>query len=234
MFKKTVFWIALGSTAFILFIFAGLYGMVFSPSQNSTDGVQISQETIDILAQREADYQLLIDQANQQLATAQAIIDGQSAPAAVEEQGAQYQVSADLASQIAQSSVSSGAQPNGQPQLVDFEGNVAYEVPFDAGMIYVDANSAQVLFNGTVNLTPAKVTAEQAAQIAASYMGNNSIYLVDATTLSGINVFRVKFTNSDAVFVDEYGQIVLVRLASPAPSAQTASNEQSEHEHDDD
>jgi len=232
MFKKTVFWISLGSTVFILFALTSLYRSFANPTDDSSYDSQAAQATIDMLLQREAEYQALIDQANQQLASAQTFIDGQSDTNASVQVESQYAVSASLASQIAEDAV--GTSANGEPQLVDFEGNVAYEVPFDAGMIYVDANSAQILFNGTINLTPAKITAERAAQIAATYMGNDKIYLVESTTLGGVNVYRVKFANSDAVFVDQYGQIILVRLASPAPSSQTASFESHEHEEDDD
>jgi hypothetical protein len=36
-----------------------------------------------------------------------------------------------------------------QPELVRFEGSVAYEVGFTRGVVYVDANSGAVLYNGT-------------------------------------------------------------------------------------
>ena len=35
------------------------------------------------------------------------------------------------------------------PELVRFEGKVAYEVGFTRGVVYVDATSGAVLFNGT-------------------------------------------------------------------------------------
>ena len=36
-----------------------------------------------------------------------------------------------------------------EPELVLFEGKVAYEVGFTRGVVYVDANDGTVLFNGT-------------------------------------------------------------------------------------
>jgi hypothetical protein len=41
-----------------------------------------------------------------------------------------------------------GAQLMRQPDLVLFQGAVAYEVTLDQGLVYVDANSGQVLYNG--------------------------------------------------------------------------------------
>jgi hypothetical protein len=35
------------------------------------------------------------------------------------------------------------------PELVSFQGAVAYEVVLDRGTLYVHANSGQILYNGT-------------------------------------------------------------------------------------
>jgi hypothetical protein len=35
------------------------------------------------------------------------------------------------------------------PELVDYQGIVAYEVILNTGLIYVDANSGQVLYSNT-------------------------------------------------------------------------------------
>ncbi len=63
----------------------------------------------------------------------------------------------------AAAAIASGVAYNNQamvraPELVLFQGQVAYEVVFKFGSIYVDANSGQVLFNGTTN-RPGKQTA---------------------------------------------------------------------------
>lgn len=44
-----------------------------------------------------------------------------------------------------------GATAQRMPELVDFQGTVAYEVMLDAGPVYVDANSAAVLYDGAAN-----------------------------------------------------------------------------------
>ncbi len=233
MLKKPAFWISIASTIFILFTFSSLFGALNAQSSQAVDPAvaQSTAQLTEAYAQREAAYQALIDQANQQLAAAQAALNAQTNTS--NSAAGSVAFTAEQASAIAQNAAS-GAQPSGPADLVDFQGSVAYEVPFGAGNIYVDANSGQVLYNGTVSQSPATITADQAAQIAANYMGRSDIYAVDTTTLGGANVYRVKFVNSDAVFVDQYGQIVLVRLASPSPSAQTASRSDGEGEHGDD
>lgn len=48
--------------------------------------------------------------------------------------------------------IATGAVPNAvlvrAPELVDFQGTVAYEVGLSQGNVYVDANTGKVLFNG--------------------------------------------------------------------------------------
>jgi uncharacterized membrane protein YkoI len=57
-----------------------------------------------------------------------------------------YTISSDDAANIALSSVP-GASIAQQPRLVDFNGTVAYEVQLNAGYVYVDAQSGQVIHN---------------------------------------------------------------------------------------
>jgi uncharacterized membrane protein YkoI len=58
-----------------------------------------------------------------------------------------YPISPDMAATIALNAVP-GATLTRQPELVDFQGAVAYEVILDRGAVYVDATSGQVLYNG--------------------------------------------------------------------------------------
>ena len=131
-----------------------------------------------IIQERETQYRALIQQANDRL---QAAYEQQAAAQAAANQAAARAVtvntrSAGAAAQAAQSTapavavsadaaaaIASGVAYNNQamvraPELVLFQGQVAYEVVFKYGSIYVDANSGQVLFNGTTN-RPGKQTA---------------------------------------------------------------------------
>jgi Peptidase propeptide and YPEB domain len=57
-----------------------------------------------------------------------------------------YAISANDAANIALSSVP-GSTLVQQPRLVNFNGTVAYEIQLDAGYVYIDAQSGQVIYN---------------------------------------------------------------------------------------
>lgn len=59
------------------------------------------------------------------------------------------------------------------------------------------------------------ISPQQAAQIAAQYMGHNDLYSVESTTSNGVQVYKVTFSSGDIVMVDTSGQIVSVK---PGPS----------------
>ncbi|MGB8645408.1 MAG: PepSY domain-containing protein [Anaerolineae bacterium] len=66
--------------------------------------------------------------------------------------GAQATLSADAAAQIAMKAAP-GAQLTRTPELVNYNGTVAYEVLLDQGTVYVDAGSGKVLSNSVPQLT---------------------------------------------------------------------------------
>jgi uncharacterized membrane protein YkoI len=156
-----------------------------------------------------------------------------TAPVALEATTVVSQISPESAAQIASQAAASGAVLSGNPELVNFEGTVAYEVVFDLGKIYVDASTGAMLYNGTVSSAPVTIGPEQAAFVAANYMGRGDIYRVDLVSLGGQDVYQVQFANGDAVFVDMYGQILQVSLASTRSSASSGNGEGSEQESDD-
>ncbi len=61
--------------------------------------------------------------------------------------GVEAAVSPELAANIALFAAP-GATLNGTPELVLYQDVLAYEVPLDRGLVYVDANSGDVLANG--------------------------------------------------------------------------------------
>ena len=58
-------------------------------------------------------------------------------------------ITSDKAALVALSDVP-GATLQKTPELVDFEGTVAYEVLLDSATLYIDANSGEVLYNSMV------------------------------------------------------------------------------------
>ena len=64
-----------------------------------------------------------------------------------------YAVSAERAAQVALAAAP-GRRLAGSPDLVRYQGSVAYEIPLDRGTVYVDANTGQVLYNGARAVVP--------------------------------------------------------------------------------
>ncbi len=236
--QNTALLLSLGVTVFILLIVAGVLNpqIVLGKSTNqaaAVDQAAIDQQVQQALAEREAAYNQLLTEANQRLEQAnqqiqtmsQQVQQMQASPAAPSQSAqpvsSQY-ISVDAAQQAAQA-VAGSASLTKAPELVSFEGKVAYEVAFDKGNVYVDATSGQVLMNETATQQPQEITKDQAVQIAEQYLGKTSIYLADTVTLSGHQVYRVIFNSGDFVYLDKTGQITYVQLYNPNANASQAS-----------
>lgn len=239
MIQKPALLISIGLTAFIVFMLSGLLtafaagnNPAGSQSADASAAIQVSPDVAQLIADREAAYIELINQANQRLFQA----EGGSMTTNVSDplNPLSSSVSVEQATELALGSALAGSQITGEAQLVNFEGIVAYEVPFDRGNIYIDAATGELVFNGTISLQPSPITQEQAAQIAANYLGRTDIYRIELDQLNGAEVFRVKFLNGDAVFVDPFGQILLVRLAATGGTSTSSNSGENEHEDDDD
>ncbi|MEO8286130.1 MAG: hypothetical protein ABI670_06805 [Chloroflexota bacterium] len=139
---------------------------------------QAAQATgLDLQAQsltdgREAMYRQQLDQAKRQLKQAnaqlqeaydklQALTAASSTPApasiapaepAIQEAApVVYAVSPEQAAAIA-FGIAPGTTLTRQPDLVSFQGAAAYEVQLDSGVVYIDANSGGILYDGTVSM----------------------------------------------------------------------------------
>ena len=130
----------------------------------SAPAADVTAQLQQIMQQREAQYRQLIDQANQRLAAMnQQLAAAQAASAAPARPQAAPAAAAAAAAQPAQPAITLSAEAARniainaanfatlirEPELVRFEGTVAYEVGFTRGVVYVDANSGAVLYNGT-------------------------------------------------------------------------------------
>lgn len=85
--------------------------------------------------------------------------------------------------------------------------------------------------------SPAQVSPQEAAQIAAKYMGRSDLYSVETTSSNGATVYKVTFSSGDIVLVGLDGQVISVQAAPKvSSSAQSRSSSSGgEHEnHDDD
>ncbi|ABU56361.1 PepSY domain-containing protein [Roseiflexus castenholzii] len=156
-------------------------------------------------AQQAAAQQAAAQQAAAQQAAAQQAAAQQSAPT--------YPVSAEQAQAIAQN-LAQGAYLVKPAELVLYQGAPAYEIVFDAGAVYVDAQSGTVLANTLAQPVASQpVNAEQAAQIALAYRGGGQIRKVEFERERGIDVYEVKFTDGAEVYVAASdGAVVYARL----------------------
>ena len=138
----------------------------------------------ELMQQREAQYRQLIDQANQrlaamnqQLAAAQvaqqaAPARASAAPAAAPAAAPQITLSSDAARDIAVRAANFATMIR-TPELVRFEGKVAYEVGFTRGVVYVDANTGAVLFNGTQGKGGSGQATSQSASSGGEHEGEH-------------------------------------------------------------
>jgi hypothetical protein len=95
-----------------------------------------------------------------------------------------------------------------------------------------------------VQPTASALTPEQAAQLAAQYLGRSDLYSVESAVLNGTTAFKVTFSSGDVVYVSPDGQVVSVVPAPPAvvqnsaPAAQyvqpVSPSHEDEHESGDD
>ena len=116
------------------------------------------------------------------------------------------------------------------PSLVDLNGTVAYEVNFDTGKIYIDANSGNIL-GDTIRITP-----ELAGQAAAAFLQTSRFSRVDVVARNGANVYRVYFNQGILVYINFKGQVVSWEYTQPVysnPSRSPSANSNSSHEEDD-
>ncbi len=214
-------------TAIIIVVIGAVTRIVLASNASTSTSASVSAETIQAYQQREAEYNQLIQQANQQLAEANARLQAaqsqppQSRQAVSSAAGAasstassvpaNVAVSAEKAGQIARQAADPGQLSVKPPELVNFQGKVAYEVAFQKGSVYVDAQTGAVLFNGTV---PQTITLDKAAQIAADYLKDKAILQADQVTFRNAPLYRVIFKSGMMVYLDTTGQITYILKSS--------------------
>jgi hypothetical protein len=206
-----VFFVSIFLTAVILAVIGGLASNVFAAK--NVAATQPTSEEIQAYQDREAAYNQLIEKANQQLEKANQDLKtlqeqaAQQQPVVNQQSVVSVAVSVEKADEIAGEVASPGLVATRKPELVDFEGKTAYEVPYQNGSIFVDAQSGSVLFNGTI---PQEVTLEMAQKIAADFLKNTDIVQADEITFRGAPLYRVIFKNSTIVYLDKTGQITYI------------------------
>ncbi len=101
------------------------------------------------------------------------------------------------------------------PELVSLQGVPAYEVVFDRGAIYVDAQTGAILANtiSTGTQVANAINEDQAIAAAVAYMGGGTVAKVKREYEHGVDVYEVKFADGSEVYVDAYsGQVVYAKV----------------------
>ncbi len=226
--KKAII-ISAVSVALILLISFGVTSAIAITRNNA----QIDAEVANKIAEREVAYRQLIEEANQRIQTLNAQVQGVSPV-----NQSQTMLSADGALSIAYQTAGNDQILSGVPQLVNFQGTTAYEIPFINGMMYIDAVSGSILSNSV----KAQITEQQAVEIAADYLGinNTSSAVVTSLAVEGTEVYKVTIANY-VLFVDKFGTITKVQVVqynSPSSGGSKSSSDSEkdddESEHDDD
>jgi hypothetical protein len=153
MSRKIILTLAVSITAFILVVSGAVIGRAALSAQaaNSTSSGDIQA----LLMQREAEYQARLEEANAALS---AVYTQQGT--AAQENGT-TQTGENAASLVKLSPedallVAVITAPNARilrvPELVNFQGTVAYEVTLDTGVLYIDANTGLLLYDSTAQV----------------------------------------------------------------------------------
>jgi len=60
------------------------------------------------------------------------------------------------------------------------------------------------------------ITPQDAAQIAAQFLGRSDLYSVESDFLNGTSAYKVTFSSGDVVYVNPQGHVISVVAAPPA------------------
>ncbi|MBO9343850.1 MAG: PepSY domain-containing protein, partial [Roseiflexus sp.] len=222
--QHTLLGIAAALTAFVLVVIGALVGQmsqtgapvaadtVIVPTEAPVSAPVALDPTVEaLIREREAAYQQALAEANRRLAEANRHLEAanrQIAQQTNQQQSAPAQPTYPISTEQAQTialSLANGATLTKPAELVRYQGTPAYEVIFDRGAVYVDAQSGAVIASTLTQPQPATtqqgITADQAAQIAIAYRGGGQIKKVKFERERGIDVYEVKFTDGAEVYV---------------------------------
>ena len=227
--KRLVLFTSIFFSVLLLAVAGVVVKTVAARQQVSSIGPEL-QSQIDA---REAEYAALIEEANQQIQQLNNQINFQQK--AEEPSG----ISPENAALIALQTTGDDESLIKIPELVSYEGKSAFEVQVTDGVLYIDALSGEILFNGV----PKRITPEQAAEIAGIYLGGMDprYATVKMAVSNGSDVYQVTF-NDYIVYIDQFGNVLQAQVlqytnntTNQSGSSQVATNNNGyEDDHDDD
>ena len=200
------------SVALVMAIIFGVAG-VFTTNNIAT---KVEADLVSKIALREADYQKLIERANQRIQTLSVQVQPCSSVSeniGNSESGGgietQNKLTAEEALAFAFQSTGNDQVLSGTPELVSFQGTPAYEIPFVDGIMYIEASSGSVLFSNVLT----QINEQQAIDAMAGYLGvkNTSNAVVQRISVDGTAFYKV-IINNYVVFVDQYGAVTKLQV----------------------
>jgi hypothetical protein len=144
MAQKLALFLAVSITAFILVV-VGATITIGTTLVSAAGEPTLDPALVNEIQARETAYRGMIEQANAQLQPAT-----ETAPTATPfptVTPAPYPISPEAAAAIALL-VAPNTYLTRPPELVDFQGRVSYEASLNTGLVYIDASTGRVLFNG--------------------------------------------------------------------------------------
>ncbi len=254
--NRTMFLISAVLTAFVLVVIGGVISRLSvatptdpMPTEIVVEATPMVVPALDpateaLIREREAAYQAALAEANQRLAEAnQRLMAAQqtlvntpapaapapAVPAPVAPAAPTNAVSAQQAQETAHANAN-GATLIRAPELVSLQGTPAYEVVFDHGAIYIDAQTGAVLAN-TIAVPPAAeanlISPDQAVAAATAYLGGGTVVKVEREHEHGVDVYEVKFSDASKVYVDAYtGQVVYAKIKNSGGDDDDDDNKQ--------
>ena len=240
--KKIVTFVSIVLTVFIL----GTAGLVFK-EVSANNSSEIPPEVQQQILQREQEYQAVITEANQRIEELNnelvvmqedqqtSEIQTNSVDTIVENAASTGGITPEEAALIALEATGYQEPILALPELVDFEGQVAYEVQLQNGVVFLNAQSGAVLFNGV----PHKIDNQQAAVIAAEYLGGMDprYAVIKQSILNGSEVLQVTL-HDYVVFMDPFGNVLQAQYTqydvSSSSTNNTSSSSSNSSSYDDD
>lgn len=244
--------IAAALTAFILVLVGGLANRLSSgTAPTPTAGVAelstaVPSGTLDptveaLIREREAAYQQALAEANSRLDQAnQQLVEATQPPLAVPAAipvvtPVIYAVTAEQAQTLALTRVP-GATLMSPVAVVSYQGVPAYEVILDQGTLYIDAQSAAVLADGTVlptGVPGGQISAEQAAEVALAYHGSGTVRTTELERERGVLVYEVKLNDGSEIYVDATtGQVVYAKIKNQDRGEDTTDDDDGDDDDD--
>jgi|WetSurMetagenome_2_1015567.scaffolds.fasta_scaffold117841_1 hypothetical protein len=122
-------------------------------------------------------------------------------------------ISVQQASDLAISSAGSGEKLASNPELLIFNGELAYEANMqDGSLLYLSAQDGSVRFNSITGTDAATTSPDQAVSVAETYINNNQPVAIQWARYQNQIVYAVGFSDGALVLVDRSGNVVATQM----------------------